>query len=819
MPVPISKRSSTILNDCRPKKRAKQSNDDEGITAQEGSTVRPPELSHAKANSLVLDVSSSPLPEIIDGYRQLPNSRHVGSKHQSETVQPDVTANSEARASIPPEAYDICFGMLMVKATCTQSNLATQECNPVTLDFEGRLLRVREENSNRRIAVVVSNALFRLVNEFAVTLTANICGKKPPIVYTSKKKGQTISEIDGIKFCSLRIVVYGFVLQKDEISAILAQDELFLQHPGKTEFDRTVRHQVEALVMMIEKEAGVYENAQFPAIWVPHTSPRGEIRYQNIVTETFKMSRPPPISGGILADEMGLGKTLSTLSLICHFLDEKEKRPDKVRDQPRGTLIVTPKSTIYSWEKQIKTWVEFPKLCWQWKVRDILTSHKIRNSSSQIFAVMSKLQTQSRWCLTGTPIQNSLDDFGALLAFIKIPPFETAAHFDHYVINPIKKNRRKGFSMLRKVVAATCLRRTKATYGQILNLPQKTERVDIIDMGREDRRLYEFFKRFSYLTAGLDKISKKKPATNILVLISMLRLICNHGEALLPEAALKAWKEKDSSVLSWEVLEANIKRCISCKFEIEESGTAISLTEDLPCGHTMCSRCASKSQSSASLAPCLECRVSAGSQAIPIIGASLSQSEAMNGHASKPKPPPSAKVQALIRNISRAEKGPESRVDRPKSVVFSYWTKMLDLIGFALNSQGFQFQRIDGQSSMSQRKAALETFGSDPEYNVMLASIGAAGEGIDLTSASIVHIVEPHWNPMAEAQAVDRVHRIGQQKDVYVIRYIANDSIEQYVQWMQRDKQRLITESLSISEEKPQDVDEVRWKKLIEFLE
>lgn len=281
---------------------------------------------------------------------------------------------------------------------------------------------------------------------------------------------------------------------------------------------------------------------------------------------------------------------------------------------------------------------------------------------------MSKLQTQSRRCLTGTPIQNSLDDFGALLAFIKVPPFETTAHFDHYVINPIK-NRRKGFSMLRKVVAATCLRRTKATYGQILNLPQKTERVEIIDMSREDRRLYEFFKRFSYLTAGLDKISKKKPATNILVLISMLRLICNHGEALLPEAALKAWKERNSSVLSWEVLEANIKRCISCKFEIEESDTAISLTEDLPCGHTMCSRCASKLQSPPGLAPCLECRAPAESQAIPMIGTGLSPSEAMNGNASKPKPPPSAKVQALIRNISGAEKGPESRVDRPKRYV------------------------------------------------------------------------------------------------------------------------------------------------------
>ena len=49
---------------------------------------------------------------------------------------------------------------------------------------------------------------------------------------------------------------------------------------------------------------------------------------------------------------------------------------------------------------------------------------------------------------------------------------------------------------------------------------------------------------------------------------------------------------------------------------------------------------------------------------------------------------------------------------------------------------------------------------------------------IDLTAANSVHIVEPHWNPMAEAQAVDRVHRIGQQQDVEVVRYIVDESIE-----------------------------------------
>ncbi|RBA14862.1 hypothetical protein FPRO05_13078 [Fusarium proliferatum] len=436
MSLPNSKRPSITSNDSRVKKRAKHASDDEGIAAQESSTVQPLKPGHVKANPILFNDTSSPLPEISEDHRQPPNSQHPKSEYQAEIAPSRVAAASVARASTPPEAYDICFGMLMVKATCTQNNELPQECTPVEIDFEGKLLRVRKQNSNRQIALVVSNALSRLVNEFSVTLTANICGKKPPIVYTSNKKGQTVSEMDIVKFCSLRVIVYGFLLQKDNISAILAQEELFLQHPGKTEFDRNVKylnphyllppgqsmleverlttyvccprwssqsrelqtsmsehqqsqilqifntasqpncdfktiktsprlvtklksHQVEALVMMIEKEAGIYDNAKFPAVWVPHKSPKGDIRYQNIVTETFKMSRPPPISGGILADEMGLGKTLSMLSLICHSLDEKEKCLDNVRDQPKTTLIVTPKSTIYSWEKQIKTWVDF----------------------------------------------------------------------------------------------------------------------------------------------------------------------------------------------------------------------------------------------------------------------------------------------------------------------------------------------------------------------------------------------------------------------------------------------------------------------------
>jgi SNF2 family DNA or RNA helicase len=63
------------------------------------------------------------------------------------------------------------------------------------------------------------------------------------------------------------------------------------------------------------------------------------------------------------------------------------------------------------------------------------------------------------------------------------------------------------------------------------------------------------------------------------------------------------------------------------------------------------------------------------------------------------------------------------------SVVFSFWTKMLDLIQRALHSEGFGFQRIDGKTSLEGRRMAIEQFNQNPECTVMLASIGSAGEG------------------------------------------------------------------------------------------
>ena len=93
--------------------------------------------------------------------------------------------------------------------------------------------------------------------------------------------------------------------------------------------------------------------------------------------------------------------------------------------------------------------------------------------------------------------------------------------------------------------------------------------------------------------------------------------------------------------------------------------------------------------------------------------------------------------------------------------------------------------RLDGKKSFAQRKEALEAFHSDPTVEVFLASLGAGGVGINLTAANRVFMMEPQFNPGAEAQAIDRVHRLGQTREVTCTRFIMDHSIEEAIMLLQ----------------------------------
>lgn len=127
--------------------------------------------------------------------------------------------------------------------------------------------------------------------------------------------------------------------------------------------------------------------------------------------------------------------------------------------------------------------------------------------------------------------------------------------------------------------------------------------------------------------------------------------------------------------------------------------------------------------------------------------------------------------------------------ERPiKSVVFSEWTTHLDLIQLAFTNHNIPYVRLDGSMRFSQRTEALATFAENWDVNVILVSLKAGGLGLNLTSASRVFVMEPNYNPAAEQQAIERVHRLGQERDVIIRRFVMENSIEEKILELQRKK-------------------------------
>ncbi|KAI0541607.1 hypothetical protein GGR58DRAFT_510699 [Xylaria digitata] len=564
-------------------------------------------------------------------------------------------------------------------------------------------------------------------------------------------------------------------------------------------------HQLEALSMIVKREDGPLNgNWVFPCLWEMLLE-GGRTNalicshgYRHVVTKSIQSLPLLVLHGGILADEMGLGKTLSTIALICHHLDIISRlAATQLSSVPRASLIVTPKSKIRSFvyhgpkrrdaSKELYNFdvvlTTYDTLRSDWKARVILDeAHKIRNRSSDIFHATCEIRAENRWCLTGTPIHNSLDDYGSLLAFIGVPPFTTTDQFKFWISSLIdSKSRGYSLETLRKLVCATCLRRTRSTphLSATLKLTNKTERVEVVELGPKEREVYEFFKRRAtnkHTVAA--EATPQRSAGNIIVLISVLRMICNHAEASVSWVLLRKVAQEDRMCCPHtEVIEfpcAKHVACEACVVSIEDATTTGSA----------CPKCS------------------------PINKASPS------GVATSPPPfSPSSKISALVRNVLSTLQVDESgnKASPPtKSIIFSQWTGMLDLISNVMSTQlsplGFSFVRIDGNSALQQRRSALDKFNSNSNCVIMLATIGAVSEGIDLSIASETHIVEPHWNPMAEAQAADRVHRIGQTRDVKITRYCVKDSVEE----VQNKKLKLISQSLSSADHREEALVEKR---------
>ncbi|WPG99517.1 DNA repair protein rad8 [Acrodontium crateriforme] len=168
----------------------------------------------------------------------------------------------------------------------------------------------------------------------------------------------------------------------------------------------------------------------------------------------------------------------------------------------------------------------------------------------------------------------------------------------------------------------------------------------------------------------------------------------------------------------------------------------------------------------------------------------------------------SAKIAALLKHLKRLRK--TSRTT--KSVIFSQFTSFLDLLSPALTQENITFLRFDGTMTQKHRAKVLADFAQRPTFTVLLLSLRAGGVGLNLTCAQQVFMMDPWWSWAVEAQAVDRVHRMGQTMDVRVVRFVVEGSIEEKMLRVQERKKFLASSLGMMSEEekKVQRLEDIR---------
>jgi SNF2 family DNA or RNA helicase len=416
--------------------------------------------------------------------------------------------------------------------------------------------------------------------------------------------------------------------------------------------------------------------------------------------------------GGILADDMGLGKTLQSITFIVSELTD-------IREKNLPALIVCPSSLTYNWLNEIKKFApdiqativdgtktersniqkdvmamdvvitSYPLLRSDIKWFEKQSFHSVffdeaqafKNPVTQTARAVKKIQADYRFALTGTPVENSLEELWSIFHVVFPELFQGLKEYSHLTREKIARR-----------IRPFLLRRVKEDV--LSELPQKVESMESVELLPDQKKLYA-----SYLAKlrhdalkHLDKDTLQKNRIKILAGLTRLRQICCH-----PALFVDGYK---------------------------------------------------------------------GS---------------------------SAKFKQLKRIVE------ESRLSGRRVLIFSQFTKMLELIGRDLAIQGLPFFKLDGQTPSEERVELCNRFNAG-ERDLFLVSLKAGGTGLNLTGADTVILYDIWWNPAVEEQAADRAHRMGQTNAVQVVKLVARGTIEEKMNELQEKKRHLIEEVIHSKE-------------------
>ncbi|XP_022725668.1 helicase-like transcription factor CHR28 isoform X2 [Durio zibethinus] len=468
----------------------------------------------------------------------------------------------------------------------------------------------------------------------------------------------------------------------------------------------------------------------------------------------------------------------------------------------------------------------------------------IKNHRTQVARACCSLRAKRRWCLSGTPMQNAIDDLYSYFRFLKHEPYFLYKAFCNGIKVPIARDYVKGYKKLQAVLKTVMLRRTKATLvnGEpIIKLPPKSIQMSKVDFTAEERAFYIQLEADSrsqfkaYAAAG----TVNQNYANILLMLLRLRQACDHP-LLVKGFNSDSFRNSDSlGQVSVEMAKRLPREMLINLLNCLETSFAICLVCNDPpddavvtmCGHVFCYQCVSEYLTGDdNMCPSPACKEQLGADVVFSKATFRSCiTEDLNGSPMHPQlfeksvilqdEYSSSKIKNVIEilqsrcllknssselqsSIGCSETSSSSEhttdyssslADGPiKAIVFSQWTSMLDLVAQSLRNHSINFRRLDGTMSLAARDRSVKDFNTDPEVTVMLMSLKAGNLGLNMVAASHVILLDLWWNPTTEDQAIDRTHRIGQTRPVTVSRITVKNTVEDRILSLQEEKRKMV---------------------------
>ncbi|KAI0533636.1 SNF2 family N-terminal domain-containing protein [Xylaria digitata] len=656
------------------------------------------------------------------------------------------------------------------------------------------------------------------------------------------------SEIDNV-MSAIELDAAEFIPERPELLTILDTNEELPEAQQPDALRTSLKsHQKQALTFMLRREGGwAFDSSR--DIWIRERGSQGYF-FTNLISGSHQSKEPPQFFGGVVADPMGLGKTLTMIALVATDLQGADFVDHEVSQEEASdtTLIVVPPPLIDTWEEQLSYHVHEGQLTWrrhhgksrlvdsldtqsvnivlttyhtvstEWKGesksnRTILFSthwrrvvldeaHFIRNTGSRMAKAICDLPSDIRWAVTGTPIQNRLSDLAALLKFLRVYPYDDIRRFDTD-ISHLWKSRQAEEAVKRLKILSRCLilRRPKAT----ISLPSRIDLRSPVHFTVEERASYEDIKTQTIATMREAAYGQGNRAShrfvNVIQQINVMRLICNLG------LHYPSWNEHaitynydNSQTASWETTaqqafnfqcETSTLTCELCRSSTNMSETLLEDSGASPqplfsqCLRFFCSDCAHSPKRGAGNILCGH--HPPHSMAIVSMSRSAFEEDAIQAipctrTLSKAGLP--SKTTALVNDLSY-------QPGNVKSVVFSAWRMTLDVIEQGLQQADIEYLRFDGKVPQKERKGIIDRFRKDPAVRVLLLTLTCGAVGLTLTEATRAYLMEPHWNPTLEEQALARIHRLGQMKEVTTVRFYVRDTFEERVMELQKNKEDL----------------------------